>query len=82
MDYLTFVYKGSSRDLRKIILALLNSWVADDVKRLNYCQDYSSYDKKVEKGEEKIVLIHTENQGKLLDFLSKSFSQLERISIN
>lgn len=81
MNYMTFTYKWTARELRKIILSILKSWVADNVKRLNYIQSYSSKEKEIKKIEEKILLIHTKEQNKLLDFLS-NFPQIEKININ
>ena len=82
MNYITFVYKWNSRELRKIILAILKSWMADNIKRLNYVQSYSSQEKWVRKIEEKLLLIHTENMDNLQKFLSKNFPQIEKIAIN
>ena len=82
MNYITFVYKWNSRELRKIILAILKSWMADNIKRLNYVQSYSSQEKWVRKVEEKLLLIHTENMDNLQKFLSKNFPQIEKIAIN
>jgi len=81
MDYITFVYRWTARELRKIILAILKSWMADEIKRFNYVQNYSFKEKNIEKSEEKILLINTKEPNKLLDFLSK-FTQIERININ
>lgn len=82
MNYLSFIYKGSPRELKKIILTILKSWKADNIKRINYTQDYSLDEKKINKIEEKILLIHTRNEDNLLDFLSKNFPQIEKININ
>lgn len=82
MKYITFVYKWNSRELRKIILAILKSWMADNIKRLNYAQNYSLQEKWIKKEEEKLLLIHTENVDDLLVFLSKNFPQIEKIDIN
>jgi hypothetical protein len=81
MNYMMFVYKWTARELRKIILATLKSWVADEIKRFNYVQSYSVKEKNIEKTEEKILLIHTKEEDKLLDFLS-NFQQIEKININ
>lgn len=81
MDYLTFSYKWNSRDLKKIITAILKSWFADDVKKVNYVQNYCINDKKIEKSEEKLVLVHTNNYDKLIDFLSKNFPQIKKIEL-
>ncbi len=77
-----FTYRWNSRELRKIIVAILKSWTAENIKKFNYIQNYALNDKNIEKSEEKIVLIHTKNQSKLLEFLSKNFPQIERININ
>lgn len=82
MKYITFVYKWNSRELRKIILAILKSWMADNIKRVNYVQNYSLQEKWIKKEEEKLLLIHTENVDDLLIFLSKNFPQIEKIDIN
>lgn len=82
MNYITFVYKWSSRELRKIIMAILKSWIADNVKNFNYIHNYLFKEKNIEKTEEKIVLIHTDDENKLLDFLSKNFPQIEKLNIN
>lgn len=82
MNFLTFVYRWSSRELRKIILSLIKSWIADDIKRINYIQNYSVNDKSVKKDEEKLILINAKDYDKLMDFLSKNFPQIERIKLN
>lgn len=82
MGYMTFTYKWTSRELRKNILAILKSWMADNVKKFNYVHNYSFKDNRIEKTEEKILLIYAENQDDLLKFLSKNFPQIERININ
>ena len=81
MNYTIFTYKWTSRELRKIILAILKSWIADNVKKVNYVQDYTLTEKNIEKSEEKIVLIHSEDQNKLLDFLTKNFPQIKKINV-
>ena len=83
MHCLMFVYRWSSRELRKIVVAILKAWLAKNIKRINYVQDYSFDEKIVKKNEEKILLIYAENQDKLIDFLSKNFPQkMEKIDIN
>ena len=83
MNYLMFVYKWKSRDLRKIIIAMLKSWMADNIKKINYVQNYLLKDwKNIEKNEEKILLVCTQDKDKLLDFLSKNFPQIEKFDIN
>lgn len=83
MECLSFIYKWKSRDLRRIIVSILKSWVVDNVKKVNYVQNYSLKEwKNIEKNEEKILLIYTQDKNKLLDFLTKNFPQIEKININ
>lgn len=82
MSYSLFVYRWSSRDLRKIIMAILKSWLADNVKRINYVQNYTFKDSKtIQKNEEKILLISAKDEDKLNEFLLKNFSRIEKIDI-
>ena len=82
MSYFSFVYRWSSRDLRKVIMAILKSWLADNVKRINYSQNYILKDSKtIQKNEEKILLISANDEKKLNDYLLKNFSQIEKIDI-
>lgn len=83
MNYLLFVYKWSSRELRKIIVAILKSWVANDVKKINYVQNYTMKDEKtIVKNEEKLLLINSWDESRLNEFLLKNFPQIERVKIN
>ena len=83
MESLSFIYKWKSRDLRRIIVSILKSWVADNVKKVNYVQNYSLKEwKGIEKNEEKILLVYTQDKNKLLDFLTKNFPQIEKINIS
>lgn len=82
MIFLSYIYRGKSRELRKIITAILKSWIAEKIKKINYVQDYSLENQKITKTEEKILLIYTQDENRLLDFLSKNFPQIEKIDIN
>lgn len=83
MECISFIYKWKSRDLRRIIVSILKSWVADNVKKVNYVQNYSLKEwKGIEKNEEKILLVYSQDKNKLLDFLTKNFPQIEKININ
>jgi hypothetical protein len=75
------MYEWNLRDLRKIIVVILKSWLAKEVNKINYVQNFGSLDKNIEKREVKILFINTDNEDKLLDFISKNFSQLRRMSI-
>ena len=77
MNYTTFIYRWNSRELKKIIWIILKSWIAYNIKKINYVQDFSFEEKNIKKSEVKILLIHSENQDKLLDFLSKKYTQIE-----
>lgn len=81
MIFLSYIYRGKSRELRKIIIAILKSWMAEKIKKINYVQSYSLENQKTTKTEEKILLIYTQDENKLLDFLSKNFPQIEKIDI-
>lgn len=82
MIFLSYIYRGKSRELKKIITAILKSWIAEKIKKINYVQDYSLENQKITKTEEKILLIYTQDENRLLDFLSKNFPQIEKIDIN
>lgn len=82
MIFLSYIYRGKSRELKKIITAILKSWIAEKIKKINYVQDYSLENQKITKTEEKILLIYTQDENRLLDFLSKNFPQIEKININ
>ena len=82
MIFLSYIYRGKSRELRKIITAILKSWIAEKIKKINYVQDYSLENQKITKTEEKILLIYTQDENRSLDFLSKNFPQIEKININ
>lgn len=76
-----FVYKGKSRDLKRIITAILKSWLANDIYKINYWQKFSLNDKKVEKSEIKFLVINSDNKEKMSDFLSKNFPEIEEFNI-
>lgn len=62
-------------------MAILKSWVVDNVYKLNYVQNFSISDKNISKSEEKMLLIYTKDEVKMMDFLSKNFPQLLRIYV-
>ena len=75
------MYEWNLRELRKIIVAILKSWLVKEVNKINYVQNFELLDKNIEKREVKILFINTDNEDKLLNFVSKNFSQLRRMSI-
>lgn len=79
-DY-TFIYKGKSRDLKKIITAILKSWLASNIYKVNYWQEFKLNEKKVEKSEIKFLMMNSDNKEKLSDFLSKNFPEIEEFNI-
>ena len=76
------MYKWKSRELRRIIVALLKSWFVSEIKKVNYVQNFVLVDTKLEKTEMKMLVMSTENEKKLVEFLSKNFPQIERIYLN
>ena len=81
MSNYTFIYKGKSRDLKKIITAILKSWLASNIYKVNYWQEFKLNEKKVEKSEIKFLMMNSENKKKLSDFLSKNFPEIEEFNI-
>jgi hypothetical protein len=71
---LIFFYKNDGRKLKQIITWLLKSWAATKIRRINYTQSYTLHDNKIEKIEEKAIIIEyaPENLGKLEALLKKS----------
>ena len=51
MNYMTFIYKWTSRELKKIITIILKSGIADNIKKVNYMQDYFFQEKNIKKTE-------------------------------
>ena len=82
MVNLACLYRWKSRDLRKIIVVLLKSWYATEIKKVNYVQNFVLVDAKLEKIEMKMLIISTENDKKLIDFLSKNFPQIEKFYLS
>lgn len=81
MGNYTFIYKGKSRELKKIITAILKSWLASNIYKVNYWQEFKLNEKKVEKSEIKFLMMNSENKEKLSDFLSKNFPEIEEFNI-
>ncbi len=71
---LIFFYKNDGRKLKQIITWLLKSWAATKIRRLNYAQSYTLHDNKIQKVEEKVVLVEytPENEKKVESLLKKS----------
>jgi len=69
-----FFYKNDGRKLKQIITGLLKSWAATNIRRINYTQSYTLHDNKIQKTEEKAVLVEykPENQQKVEAMLKKS----------
>ncbi|HMS91438.1 MAG TPA: hypothetical protein PKC87_04415 [Candidatus Absconditabacterales bacterium] len=71
---LIFFYKNDGRKLKQIIIGLLKSGAATKIRRINYVQSYTLHENKIQKNEEKAVIIEytPENIGKLESLLKKS----------
>jgi DNA replicative helicase MCM subunit Mcm2 (Cdc46/Mcm family) len=78
---LIFFYKNDGRKLKQIITWLLKSWSATKIRRINYTQSYTLHENKIQKVEEKAVIIEfsPENQNKVEWLLKKS--DIRRIMI-
>ena len=81
MGNYTFIYKGKSRDLKKIITAVLKSWLASRIYKINYWQEFSLDEKKVKKSEIKFLIINSENKDNLTNFFAKNFPEIEEFKI-
>ena len=63
-------------------MALLKSGLVNEVKKVNYVQSFVLNNSKIEKNEQKIIMVKTDDEEKFKTFLSKNFPQIERININ
>ena len=82
MNCVMYLYRWNSRNLKKIIISILKSWVASAIQRINYVKNYRLNGKEIEKDEAKLILICTDNEDKLDSFLSKNWVQIEKIKCN
>ena len=82
MSCLLFSYSGNSRDLKKIIISLLKSGNVSEINKFNYVQSFKLKENIIEKWEIKYIIMHTDDESKLLNFLSKNFPQIERIKLD
>lgn len=82
MSYIVFSYDWSSRELRRIIVSLLKSGNAIDIKKFNYVQSFS-LEKwwNIKKSEVKFIMISTNDELRLLKFLEK-YPQLKKVVLN
>ena len=81
MSCLLFSYDGNSRELKRIIISLLKSWCASKIHKFNYVQSFWVKENMVEKSEIKYIVMYTDDESKLLSFLSKNFPQVEKIEL-
>lgn len=82
MNSFLFAYDGTNRDLKRIIVALLRSWIATNIIKINYWHKYVLSDVSVKKSETKLILIQSEDEEKLIKFLSKNYPQIYRMYIS
>lgn len=71
---LIFFYKNDGRKLKQIITWLLKSWAATKIRRINYIQSYTLHENKIQKNEEKAIIVEyiPENKWKIEAMLKKS----------
>lgn len=83
MSYMIFSYDWISRDLKRIIISLLKSGNATNIKKFNYVHNFSLDETwRVKKAETKLVMIESNDEKKLLLFLGKKFPELKKLTIN
>lgn len=70
---LMMTYPNDGRKLQRLIIAILKQWLAKCVNRLNYVKSYYIREGKLNRDEEKILLIKTteEKKEKLIAFIKK-----------
>ena len=70
---ITIHYPHDGRKLQRFIIAVLKQWLAYSIHRINYAKQYTLVEGKMQRKEEKIVLIKTSEQKKekLMVFLNK-----------
>lgn len=63
------------RKLKNVIMAILKSWLATQVKRLNYVKSYVLVDKKILRQDEKVLRLDLPDwdKNKLKNILEKTF---------
>jgi ABC-type Zn2+ transport system substrate-binding protein/surface adhesin len=81
MDYIVCTYTWKSRELRKIFVVLLKSWIVENIKKMNYIHNYSLKDDKVERLESQMFVVWTKDKENFIDFLSKNFPQIDVIHL-
>jgi len=62
------------RRLKNLILALLKSGAAREVKRINYTKSYKLVDSKVVKEEQKLLIIYGDNKAKIETVIKKTLT--------
>lgn len=82
MNYITYFYPWNSRELKKIVVVLLKSWLVNNIKKLNYVHNYDMNENKIMKWEWQLIILSSKDEEKLTDFLSKNFPQIERIYLS
>jgi len=82
MNYITYFYPWNSRELKKIVVVLLKSWLVNNIKKINYVHNYDMNENKIIKWEWQLIILSSKDEKKLTDFLSKNFPQIERIYLS
>lgn len=68
-------FPNDGRKLRKLITGVLKAKLATEIKRMNYIQSYTLGEKSIEKKEEKLLWLQTDQPEKVSAFLQKSFPE-------
>ncbi|MDR2541784.1 MAG: hypothetical protein LBD11_08880 [Candidatus Peribacteria bacterium] len=75
-------FPNDGRKLKKLITGVLKAKLALEIKRMNYLQSYTLVENTVEKKEEKLLWIKTDQVEKVSAFLQKSFPEAVILSLN
>jgi hypothetical protein len=71
-------FPGDWRKLKNLILALLKSELASEVRKINYVKTYKLVDWKIDKQESKLLLIvWNDNKQKIEALIKKQYSDLD-----
>jgi len=81
---LIFSWPYEGKKLRPIIMALLKSNTATEIKKLNYVSSYALVDWKLSKKQEKliVVILEEKNREKAIFMIKKTFPNIEKYIIS
>ena len=75
---LTYFFRGTGRNLTKLIRPLLYKWIISSILKENYTSKFFLDWKKIKKVNWKIVTFYTEEPEKLKEYLQK-FQEFEEV---